>query len=249
MLGQLHCPILIVEHPLKLLREKSGKESGAVYDDEIITFLNPYSYLSFRKDTRLFALFDRIYFDGIILVKATALMGIRSGRKSFDMTSLAPEIFTICEETKKNIYFIGSDRDSIRSFIRVISEAYPSLNIQGWRNGFFKSREERQATLQNIFDLAPDFLAVGMGSPLQEEFLSDLKSMGWKGVGFTCGGFIHQTAKGLNYYPRWMDNLHLRWLYRIWDEPKLLKRYLLLYPWFVGLFIYDLFTFGQDNSS
>lgn len=127
--------------------------------------------------------------------------------------------------------------------MEVLSAAYPNLSIAGLRNGFFSSGEERQAAIQRILELNPDYLIVGMGTPLQEKFLVEVKEMGWRGIGFTCGGFIHQTAKGLNYYPRWMDWLHLRWLFRIWDEPKLLSRYLLQYPRFVGLFMYDLFTF------
>lgn len=230
-------------HPLTVIRERSGMADEIIRHEGIITFLNPYSYLHFRKQAALFSRFDRIYFDGIILVTAMRFMGVRSQRKSFDMTSLAPEVFNYCRQAHKSIYFIGSDSASIRAFGEVLLEAYPNLPIAGLRNGFFSSGTERQAALCKILELNPDYLIVGMGTPLQEKFLAEVKEMGWKGVGFTCGGFIHQTAKGLNYYPGWMDRLHLRWLFRIWDEPKLLSRYLLQYPRFVGLFIYDLFTF------
>jgi N-acetylglucosaminyldiphosphoundecaprenol N-acetyl-beta-D-mannosaminyltransferase len=105
---------------------------------------------------------------------------------------------------------------------------------------------EQEEVQHEIVKLDPDFLVIGMGTPLQESFLSNIKSLGWGGVGFTCGGFIHQTASGLNYYPKWINKLNLRWLYRIWDEPRLLTRYLIQYPRFVVLFIYDLISARRD---
>jgi N-acetylglucosaminyldiphosphoundecaprenol N-acetyl-beta-D-mannosaminyltransferase len=78
-----------------------------------------------------------------------------------------------------------------------------------------------------------------MGVPLQEEFLIDLRDTGWTGTGYTCGGFFHQSARKLEYYPRLFDKLQLRWLYRMIQEPRLAKRYLLDYPKFVFIFIWD----------
>jgi N-acetylglucosaminyldiphosphoundecaprenol N-acetyl-beta-D-mannosaminyltransferase len=235
-------------HPLKIIRGRAGMTRETNYHSGLITFLNPYSYLYFRKHAALFNRFDRIYFDGILLVTAMRLIGIRSQRKSFDMTSLAPEVFNYCLEEGKSIYFIGSDAASIKAFGEVLLTGFPNLSVVGLSNGYFSSTEERRATINKINELNPDCLVVGMGTPLQEKFLVEVKEMGWQGIGFTCGGFIHQTAKGLDYYPKWMDKLHLRWLYRIWDEPKLLSRYLIQYPKFIGLFIYDLFTFGKYDK-
>ena len=39
------------------------------------------------------------------------------------------------------------------------------------------------------------------------------------GVGFTCGGFIHQTANNeIEYYPLWIDRMNLRFVYRMYKE-------------------------------
>ena len=41
---------------------------------------------------------------------------------------------------------------------------------------------------------------------MQENFLLKVKNAGYQGVGFTCGGFIHQTSKNeIDYYPAWVD--------------------------------------------
>ena len=76
----------------------------------------------------------------------------------------------------------------------------------------------------------PNIVIAGMGSPLQEHFLISLRKKGWGGLGFTCGAFIKQTAKNINYYPKVFDKFHFRWLYRLFDEPKLFGRYFFEYP-------------------
>ena len=44
------------------------------------------------------------------------------------------------------------------------------------------------------------------------------------GIGFTCGGFLHQTAQRMNYYPDWINKYNLRAFYRLYKEKGLFKR-------------------------
>lgn len=212
------------------------------------TFLNPYSYLFLRKNLCLFERFDRIYIDGILLLFLLRVIGVNVRRASFDMTSLAPVVIKDCIERNKTIYFIGSHEESITQFIDVIQSEFTQLSISGFRKGYFDNFEDRVNVIKSIIKLKPDVVVVGMGTPHQETFLLDLKEAGWSGTGFTCGGFIHQTAKGIDYYPTFYNKYNLRWLYRMIDEPKLIKRYLLLYPKSLILFSWDFFKYRSNKS-
>ena len=70
-------------------------------------------------------------------------------------------------------------------------------------------------------------------SKLRQVFVK-VKNAGYQGVGFTCGGFIHQTSQNeIDYYPAWVDKTNLRFVYRMWKEPHTRKRYMmagLLFP-------------------
>ena len=78
-----------------------------------------------------------------------------------------------------------------------------------------------------IVELNPDFLIVGMGALMQEKFLLKVKKMGYQGIGFTCGGFVHQTAMNrMHYYPNWVDKMNLRFVYRMYKEKHTRTRYL-----------------------
>jgi N-acetylglucosaminyldiphosphoundecaprenol N-acetyl-beta-D-mannosaminyltransferase len=66
-----------------------------------------------------------------------------------------------------------------------------------------------------------------MGVVRQERFLLAARNAGFRGVGFTCGGFIHQTARDeIDYYPAWINRWNLRFLYRMYREPHTRMRYL-----------------------
>lgn len=220
---------------------------GKFDEPSLNTFLNPYSYLIARKLPDLFGKFN-VYPDGILLVIFLYLFFLNTcKRQSFDMTSLAKDVFEFAEQHKRSVYLIGTEERYITEAVTNIADMYPKLNISGFRNGFFNNDTDRSKALTDIYELSPDIVIVGLGTPSQEQFLFDLWKIGWRGVGFTCGGFFHQSAKSLDYYPRLMDIMHLRWLYRIYDEPKLFKRYAYHYPRFIWYFALDSFTRFMRN--
>lgn len=196
--------------------------------NKIYTFLNPVSYLTALDNKELFAQFDGIFADGSILVAAIHLVyGKTVTRRSFDMTSLAPKLLAYAETNGKSVYIVASRQEQVEKAVGIFKERYPKLNIVGYRNGYFASEEEQQSEALHITDVNPDFLIVGMGILMQERFLLKVKESGYKGIGFTCGGFIHQTAKDeIDYYPAWADKLNLRFVYRMFKEKHTRKRYM-----------------------
>jgi exopolysaccharide biosynthesis WecB/TagA/CpsF family protein len=202
------------------------------------SFLNPYSYLLLRKQESIFSKIDVFYIDGISLVILLKIFGYRTKRRSFDMTSVAPIVFNDCIINNKSIYFIGSKQHEIVKSVRNFSANFPNLNIIGFRNGYFKP-EEKDNVYNSIIHLNPDYLIAGLGTPIQEQFITEIVEKGFKGKCYTCGGFLHQTSDELDYYPTFFNKLNIRWAYRIFKEPKLIKRYFLEYPKSFFYIIYD----------
>lgn len=202
---------------------------------KVYTFLNPVSYLSALDNKKLFERFDGIFADGSILVAAIKLVyGKTVTRHSFDMTSLAPELLEYAEQNGKSVYIVASRQEQVEKAVAIFRERYPKLILAGHRNGYFLTDEEQATEASHIVDVNPDFLIVGMGVLMQERFLLKVKDAGYNGIGFTCGGFIHQTAKDkIDYYPAWADKLNLRFVYRMIKEKHTRKRYAqaaLLFP-------------------
>lgn len=197
-------------------------QKGSIY-----TFLNPVSYLDAIKHKGLFTQYDGIFADGGLLVKAVKFFyGKTIQRRSFDMTSLAPLLFDYAQDNGKSIAIVASKQESIEQAVKILIAKYPKLSILYFRNGYFNTNKEKMSTVHKIILLKPDFLIVGMGIVKQEDFLLKVKDAGYLGVGFTCGGFIHQIAKDkAEYYPEWIDKHGLRFIYRMYKEPHTRYRY------------------------
>ena len=174
----------------------------------------------------------RFMCDGFLLCWLLTLLGRKKVRRySFDFSSLAPEVFAWAEAQQKRLYLVGSQSEEIDRFVDKLKSHYPKLIIVGFHQGYMDTAQ-RSDLIEDIIRSRADLILAGLGSGLQEDFLCDAIRAGYRGDGFTCGGFIRQTAlsSGLRYYPRWFNKLGIRWVYRMIREPHTIKRYLLVYP-------------------
>lgn len=208
---------------------------GAVY-----TCVNPFSYHMVRHQPELYEKMDGLYVDGMLMCKLINLLWNKNiPRLSFDMSGMAVDLFARLDKNEESIYFVGAKQEAIEATVQQIKSAYPGIHIKGYRNGYFLLPKHRQQEIENILGLNPDFCIVGMGSPIQEQFAIDLKRAGYCGIIFTCGGFLHQTAAGINYYPAWVNRYNLRAFYRLYREKGLFKRLYNVLIEFPILFTYD----------
>lgn len=200
------------------------------------SFINPYSlgvvYQSLSEQEC-----KRINFlaDGIAIVIYTRIFKNKAiERTSFDDTSLAPVVFNRACKNELSIALIGGTNDNIQQAKILLEQKYPGIRIVLAQPGYFADDEEYQKCLHTA--ASADILIVGMGAGKQEKTLLDTRAIGWQGTGFTCGGYLDQLvqARGDDYYPHFVDKLHLRWLYRLLKEPRRLsKRYFKDYPYFL----------------
>lgn len=211
----------------------------------ICTFLNPYTAIVAEKDYSIYEEFDIIASDGLIIPLLNRIIGKkRTKRISFDMTSLAPILFKYLVENNKSIYFIGTTEANINKSIQILKSSFPQLVIKGFHHGYIKSSEEQMA--KEIIKQAPDVIVIGMGALIQDQFAITLKELGCRSSIYTCGGFLHQTCERINYYPHWINKMHLRALYRLIKEPYVWKRVFKYYPTFIYHYILFLLK-NKDN--
>ena len=207
----------------------------------MITFLNPYYMEILKEYSWLYTQFGYICSDGMIPILLNKITGNpKSSRISFDMTSIGKTVLQYAEDNQMSIYFIGAKELEIKHFIDIIKKEYPQLNIIGFHHGYFSNNEDK--IVEQIIDLKPDIVVVGMGAPKQDLFAIHLQQHGFNGTIYTCGGFIHQTCQKINYYPHWINKLNLRTFYRLLHEPYVWKRVIKYYPSFIFKYTYFLLS-------
>jgi len=169
--------------------------------------------------------------DGMLMSTfMSRVTGRTIGRVSFDFTSIADVVLRSAEQQGKRVYFVGARQAELDLFISKIKTLYPQLSIAGYHNGYFDAAQA-EGIRADICRSAADILIVGLGAGRQEQFEQDALRAGFRGVAFTCGGFIRQEALATRqYYPALINRLHLRAFYRMYREPHTIKRYLIDYP-------------------
>ncbi len=225
-------------------------DSASAYPDgtfaagkrRVYTCVNPFSYHLVRRYEELYESMDGLFVDGMTMCWLIRLLwGKRIPRRSFDMSGMAVDLFSYLNTigTKRSIYFLGTKQEVLEETIKQFRKNYPDMNIAGFRNGYFIDNDDRKKAIAGIIESDSDFAVIGMGSPLQEQFALDLKNAGYKGIVFTCGGFLHQSANNINYYPKWINKYNLRAFYRLFHEKGLWGRlYNILFE-FPILFTWD----------
>lgn len=219
-----HNPSSLHENMMKVVRE-----NGVM----LITFINPLSITIMEKNCDYYPMlssFDYIFSDGILLAMFLSKMTeIEVQRLSFDGNSLAPLVFSDFEKEGSKVAFVGGVEGVATKAAKKITEKY-SLDIIYTHSGFFLNNNFDDE-IDKIIAMNVKLIVVGMGAPHQECFSIRAKELGFKGVVFTCGGYLDQIIdSGEVYYPYWINRLNLRALYRIFKEPRrLVPRYTIDY--------------------
>ncbi len=214
----------------------------------LFTFANPATAKLVRRHAGFadnLSAFDLVLPDGIGMCVAMRLLhGVRAQRISFDMTSLAPMILGEAQARGLTVALAGGDPGIAERARDRLRERFPSLRIVGAADGF----GDMAAKAAQVAAMQPDIIVCGMGAVRQEAFLLQVAAQGWRGWGFTCGGFLDQLQQGAEYYPAWVDRANLRWAYRLAREPRRLwRRYVLDYGLF-GLMLCAALARGTRNA-
>ena len=124
------------------------------------------------------------------------------------------------------IYLLGAKQEVVEKTAAVLKERHPALNVVGIQNGYF-SKEEWPDISDKIKTAYPDFVFVGITSPLKEYLVEYLQSDGHKCIFMGVGGSFDVISGNIKRAPRWVQKINMEWCYRMLQEPRRLgKRYI-----------------------
>ncbi|WP_404393198.1 WecB/TagA/CpsF family glycosyltransferase [Pseudoalteromonas phenolica] len=207
----------------------------------IATFVNPFSYPILLDKPDLSSRFNLIFSDGALHTKLHNIFcEHKIDRVSFDLSSIAQDTLARAQENNLKIALIGGKPEHAKTLPSKLLELFPKLNIVLCIDGYFNGEQEKKGCIEGLEILEPDIVIIGMGTPLQEEFLVKVVD----GVPsarefYTCGGFLEQTATKGDYYHPIVKKLGVRWLQRAILHSHVRKRLLSDYPRFIFNYIKD----------
>lgn len=168
---------------------------------------------------------DLVTADGMSIVWASRVLG-QPLKQRVTGIDLFERLVERAAEQGWSVYFLGSREESVRGVVKRFMKSHPTLQVAGWRNGYFDASES-ESVAGAIGASEADLLFVAMGSPVQELWIaSNLERTGVRFAMGVGGSFDHVSGFA-SRAPGWMQRNGLEWLYRLMREPRRLwRRYL-----------------------
>ena len=145
----------------------------------------------------------------------------------------------------RHYFYGGSDEDTLRSLRANFAKKFPGLIDVGGEVPPFHalSDAERRETAARINAAAPDIVWVGIGTPKQDYWVSQMRPLLTPPLLVAVGAAFNFHAGKVSQAPEWMRRNCLEWLYRLCVEPRRLwRRYLIGNPRFLFLAVKQLLT-------
>lgn len=175
---------------------------------------------------------DLVLPDGLSVVWGSKLLG---GCKLQKISSIhwVDRIFDFIVRNKLRIYIIASKPEIITRAVNTILKFHPEMEITGYSSGYL-TEESQQQVLDEIKDISPDILFVGMGSPHQELWIHKNQEQISAKICWAVGALFDYLAGVERIAPGWVSGIGLEWLWRLCLDPKgKWKRYLIGNPLFI----------------
>ncbi|MDD1620149.1 MAG: WecB/TagA/CpsF family glycosyltransferase [Methylococcaceae bacterium] len=140
-------------------------------------------------------------------------------------------------------FFLGGKQQVLDDLVDAMRKRYPGVEIVGWHSPPFRplSDAEDQQLVDLINGASPDFLWVGLGAPKQEKWIAAHLDRVRAPVQLGVGAAFDFHSGHVRRAPDWMQKSGLEWLYRMFKDKRLIKRYFTTNPVFLSLFARDVF--------
>lgn len=137
------------------------------------------------------------------------------------------ELVKLSAEKGYKPYFFGATQEVVETVVNKFKNQYPSLEIAGYRNGYF-SDEESELIAKDIHESGADILFVAFSSPKKEFWIKENIDIMQVPFSMGVGGSFDVVAGKTTRAPKWMQTCGLEWFYRFIQEPRrMFKRYII----------------------
>jgi N-acetylglucosaminyldiphosphoundecaprenol N-acetyl-beta-D-mannosaminyltransferase len=195
-------------------------------------------YLS-RRDPDMRAFFeqaDLIEIDSMPLVYWARVLGLPSSVENrCTYLDWRDAFWAMAAERNWRVFFLGAEPGVAETAARNMMQAWPGVRIETHHGYFDRTPRsaENQAVIDQINAFEPHVIMIGMGMPIQEQWVGQNAAAIHRGVILTVGAAFDYEAGEQGAAPRFLGALCLEWLYRLMMDPRRLSRRYLVEPWYL----------------
>ena len=169
--------------------------------------------------------------DGIGVDLAARFLSGEPFPDNLNGTDFVPDILSDIDIPLR-IFLLGATDRHVQLAKDHIETAYPMHQVVGARDGFF-DLEASADICEEINEVHPDLLLVGMGNPRQEKFIVENRARLNATVTIGVGALFDFLSGAVVRAPKFVQSIGLEWLFRLLQEPRrLFRRYIIGIPRF-----------------
>ena len=186
----------------------------------------------FYKDT------EYVYIDGMPIIWMLKMLG-QPFNSSYRLTVLDwhHHIFNVANINNCTVFLLGGKEGIAEKASKYLGGIYPKLKILS-HHGYL----EDSIVPNTLLNESIDILLVGMGMPIEEEWILANRSQLTVKIIIPVGGYFDYIAGNSYTPPRWTGRVGLEWLFRLGSSPLRLGHRYLIEPWPVIIrFFYEFF--------
>lgn len=168
---------------------------------------------------------DLVTADGIGVVKAAGMLGTPLPERvtGYD---LMHELLAWADTQGLTVALIGAKQAVNDAAVAQVKRQYPNVKVVFARDGYFDLTDETVAP--TVAASKPDLVFAALGFPKQEQFLARLQPQLPGAVMMGVGGSFDVLSGTVKRAPKWMQQAHIEWLYRLLKEPSRIGRMMVL---------------------
>jgi len=172
---------------------------------------------------------DTVYCDGMGVALAARMTG-QTIPQRMTGADWIEDLCRLAAARNLSLYLLGGTSEAVHGAAAALRRRHSGLQIVGEHDGYDVGPD----LVNEINELHPDIVLVGMGVPRQEKWIVRNRSQLDTPVVWAVGGLFDFVSGRVPRGPKWMTEHGLEWLCRLVAEPRRLwRRYLLGNPRFL----------------
>lgn len=143
------------------------------------------------------------------------------------------------------VFLLGAKPGVAERAAEAVRSRWPKVTVAGVSHGYY---DDEDAVIRQIEAARPDFLLVCLGMGRQERLMARLAGNENIGLMAGLGGTLDVLAGDIPRAPDFFIRHRIEWLYRLWREPKRIKRIMCL-PLYVAAVMKQRIKHGKTDRS
>jgi len=218
------------DEAVAVILDRIEKKKGPFH----VFFADPIKLMQIRPGRRLNFIAEQA---GLILADGAGL-GWASIKLNSPLKERIPMIATLMDLIRLaamkdfTIYLLGSRMDYIEKVFFNLQRSFPGVRIIGRQGGHFDSTRE-QLIKESLRKSSPDIIFLGMGFPLQEQWIRENQAYLGSAVVVGVDGAFDILSGQEKKAPDWAQTRGLAWFWRTISRPLLVDRMIAMIYFFI----------------